>query len=153
LGGDGEFNPTQFAKNWESYSDQAKTIMLRDRGDRRSMDNLAEILKEYGNNIKKYGNPSGTAQISFYQKLLTGAIKYGSVPLAAGLGPFHPISALIAGVGARQFAKYMAKPESAVQVVRWSKLAKAYQNKPDPAVFRSLSRMTRSINEQAQERQ
>jgi hypothetical protein len=153
LGGDGEFNPAQFAKNWESYSDQAKTIMLRDRGDRRSMDNLAEILKEYGNNIKKYGNPSGTAQISFYQKLLTGAIKYGSVPLAAGLGPFHPISALIAGVGARQFAKYMAKPESAVQIVRWSKLAKAYQNRPDPAVFRSLSRMTRSINEQAQERQ
>src|SRR6516162_8722090 len=153
LGGDGEFNPTQFAKNWESYSDQAKTIMLRDRGDRRSMYNLAEILKEYGNNIKKYGNPSGTAQISFYQKLLTGAIKYGSIPLAAGLGPFHPISALIAGVGARQFANYMAKPESAVQIVRWSKLAKAYQNKPDPAVFRSLSRMTRSINEQAQERQ
>jgi len=153
LGGDGEFNPTQFAKNWESYSDQAKTIMLSDRGDRRSMDNLAEILKEYGNNIKKYGNPSGTAQISFYQKLLIGAIKYGSIPLAAGLGPFHPISALIAGVGARQFARYMAKPESPVQIVRWSKLAKAYQNKPDPALFRSLSRMTRSINEQAQERQ
>jgi hypothetical protein len=152
-GGVGDkFNPEEFVKNWDSYSPQAKVVMFG-REHRQAMEDFKDILKEYGNNIKKYGNPSGTAQISFYQKLLTGAIKYGGTALAGGLAPFHPIGVLIGGLGARRFASMMAKPEEAQQVVRWSKLAKAYQNKPDTRTFSALSKMTRSINDRSQENQ
>jgi hypothetical protein len=150
MGGEGEaFNPTEFVKNWESYSDQAKAVML-DRGHRQTMNDIATNLREYGDNIKKYGNPSGTAQATMYQKILFGGPKAAAT--LVGAGALHalggPVGVLLGGLGARKFSLYMASPERAQQIARWTRLAKAYQKAPSPGALNVLVTLTRNLHSQ-----
>jgi hypothetical protein len=148
-GGTGDnFSAGTFATNWNKYSDQAKAVLVRDRAHRESLNDFAKISKEYGDQIKKYGNPSGTAQVTAWQKIAGTALKAGGAAFAGGLALFHPFGVLTAGVGMRQLAKMLAKPSGAQQVMRWNRLATAYNRSPSPGALNALQNVTRLIEAQ-----
>ena len=85
LGGGGEeFSVAKFIKNWENYTPQAKAIVW-DREHRRTIDNFHTLAKEYGATLSRYGNPSGTAQVSAWHKLMTGGLKTAAATVAGTL--------------------------------------------------------------------
>ena len=87
-GGSGDdFNVSQYVKNWESYPAQAKAVILGFSGPHlRSLEDVYTVAKQYADTIKKYGNPSGTAQVSAWHNLAKGALKTGAA-LAVGTMP------------------------------------------------------------------
>lgn len=152
MGGGGEhFNVSAFVKNWNEYTDQAKTVMLG-REHRAALDDFHTALKDYADTIKKYGNPSGTAQVTAWHKLAAGTLK-GVGKLALATGPaalIHPIGPLVGGLGLRKIAKILATPQGAQQVNRWTRLAKAYDRAPSRNTLNLLQTATRSLETQSQ---
>jgi hypothetical protein len=147
LGGDGEnFNLGTFVKNWETYSDQSKVVMLG-REHRQNLDDIYTAAKRYSDNIAKYGNPSGTAQVRAWHDLAKDAAKAAGT-LATGAFTIGPIQTVVAGVGLRKLAKILATPEGAANVSRWNRLANAYTRSPNSRTLHLLGRATRSINDQ-----
>jgi hypothetical protein len=144
MGGGGEdFNASAFLKNWDDYSKQAKTIML-DRPHREAMQDFHEALGQYADTIKKYGNPSGTAQVTAWHKLAVGTLKLGA-GLAAGGAVGGPIGVVAAGLGGRKLAAILAKPEDARQINRWTRLARAYDKTPNRNTLNLLQTATRTL--------
>lgn len=149
MGGGGEhFNVAEFVKNWESYTPQAKAILL-DRDHRQNLQDFYTVAKQYKDTIAKYGNPSGTAQVSAWHKLGAGTFK-GAVALAAGhtIGLVPSIVTIATGLGARKLSRILATPEGAQQVARWSRLAQAYERVPSARTLALLSGATHNLNQQ-----
>jgi hypothetical protein len=149
-GGGDEFNVSAFVKNWGEYSDQAKAIML-DRPHREAMNDFHSALKNYADTIRKYGNPSGTAQVSAWHKLLTGTLKAGAAVATGGAALFHPIGVAVTGLGLRKVATILARPQGAQQINRWSRLARAYERAPTARTLNLLQTATRTLNAQGSE--
>lgn len=145
MGGGGEnFNVSAFVKNWGNYSDQAKAIML-DRSHRQQLQDFHTALERYADTIKKYGNPSGTAQVTAWHKLASGALKTGAAIATGGAALLHPIGVAVAGLGLRKVAKVLAAPQGAAQLNRWSRLAKAYHQAPSTRTLILLQGATRNL--------
>lgn len=147
-GGGDEFNVAAFNKNWPAYSDQAKSMVLG--GEHRAlMQNFHDATKNYADTIRKYGNPSGTAQVSAWHKLAAGALKGGGALVAGsivGVGPV--IGTAIAGLGLRKLSTVLATPEGMRGLMNWNKVANAYKQAPTPGKLARLSAMTRSLDAQ-----
>lgn len=146
LGGGGEeFSLGKFVSNWEDYQDQAKAFML-DRGQRQHLNDFHRVAKEYQDNLKKYGNPSGTAQVTAWHKLMTGALKTGAGVATGTLAFYHPIGIAIAGLGLRKLSKVLALPQGARDISRWSRVAQSYRSAPSAGKLTLLSNLTRTLN-------
>jgi hypothetical protein len=143
-GGGEEFNVSAFVKNWDDYSKQAKSIML-DRPHREAMEDFHTSLKQYADTIKKYGNPSGTAQVTAWHKLASGVLKGGAALAAGGAAALHPIGTAMAGLGLRKVATILAKPEGPRQINRWTRLARAYDKTPSANTLNLLQTATRTL--------
>jgi hypothetical protein len=150
LGGGGEnFSLAKFVTNWDRYSDQAKAILLRDRGHRQNLQDFYTIAKQYKDAVEKYGNPSGTAQVTAWHRLAEGATKGVGALLVGHFAGVTPLAGMmVAGLGLRRVAGLLATPQGAAQVGRWNRLAKAYQATPDVRTLNMLQATTRSLNEQ-----
>jgi hypothetical protein len=150
LGGGGDnFSLAKFVTNWDKYSDQAKSILLRDRGHRQNLQDFYTIAKQYKSAVEKYGNPSGTAQVTAWHRLAEGVVKGAGALLVGQLAGVTPLAGMmVAGLGLRRVAGLLATPQGAAQVGRWNRLAKAYQASPDAKTLNMLQAITRSLNEQ-----
>jgi hypothetical protein len=146
LGGGGEdFSVAKFVTNWNDYSDQAKSFML-DREHRRNLDNFHTVAKNYQDTLARYGNPSQTAQMTAWHKLIAGGLKAG-VGVATGTTAFfHPIGMAIAGLGLRKLSRILATPEGARDISRWSRVAQSYKDAPSASKAAALTNLTRSLN-------
>ena len=150
LGGGGEnFSLAKFVTNWDKYSDQAKVVLLRDRAHRQNVQDFYTIAKQYKESVEKYGNPSGTAQVTFWHRLAEGAVKgVGALAVGHFVGAGALAGTLAAGLGLRGVAKLLATPQGAAQIGKWTRLAKAYQAIPNASTLNALQAATRSLNEQ-----
>ena len=145
LGGGGEtFSVDKFISNWDKYSDQAKAVMF-DREHRQTIQNVYTLAKQYSENLKRYGNPSGTAQVSAWHKLLAGTAKTALAVGAGTMSVAHPLGMVAAGLGGRRIATLLARPEGAKQLVRWSKMAQLYNSAPSAAKLIALQNATRAL--------
>jgi hypothetical protein len=146
MGGGGEdFSVAKFVKNWDSYSDQAKAVLLN-REHRQAMQDFHTIAKEYSDTLKKYGNPSGTAQVSAWHNLLKGALKTGAGVAAGTAGLLHPFGVALAGLGLRGVARVLATPQGAQRITRWNRLAQAYNRAPSTGKLTALQNVTRLLD-------
>jgi hypothetical protein len=151
LGGGGEdFSIGKFVSNWDDYSDQAKTIMLN-REQRQHLNDFHEVAKDYQANLAKYGNPSGTAQVTAWHKLLAGAVKTAGAVVTGSMAISHPIGIALAGLGARKLSKIMALPQGPRDLSRWSRVAQSYRAAPSAGKLTALSNLARSMNAAAEE--
>jgi hypothetical protein len=159
MGGGGEnFSVGAFLKNWNAYSKQAKSFML-DREHRAAIDDFHTALSQYADTISKYGNPSGTAQVSAWHKLaamtvkgvanipaaMKGAAGAAAVPVAAAHLPLT-IGTVIGGLGLRKVAKILAIPQGARDISRWNRVAQSYRSAPSAGKLTVLSNLTRTLN-------
>ena len=145
LGGGGEtFSVDKFISNWDKYSDQAKAVMF-DREHRQTIQNVYTLAKNYSENLKRYGNPSGTAQVSAWHKLLAGTAKTALAVGAGTMSVAHPLGMVAAGLGGRRIATLLARPEGAKQLVRWSRMAQLYNSAPSAAKLIALQNATRAL--------
>jgi hypothetical protein len=152
MGGGGEhFSVDKFVKNWDDYSPQAKAVML-DREHRQSMQDFYTLAKQYGDNLKKYGNPSGTAQVSAWHNLLKGTLKTGLAVAAGTASVAHPIGVAIAGLGLRGISKVLATPQGARQLSRWGRIAQAYDRAPSATKLIALQSTTRLLENSSQDK-
>jgi hypothetical protein len=149
MGGGGEnFSVGAFLKNWSAYSKQAKSFML-DREHRAAIDDFHTALSRYSDTISKYGNPSGTAQVSAWHKLAAlGAKGVGGLfaaPLVAAHLPLT-VGTVIGGLGLRKVAKILATPQGARDLSRWNRVAQSYRSAPSAGKLTVLSNLTRTLN-------
>jgi hypothetical protein len=153
LGGGGkEFSVAEFVKNWDSYSDQAKTFLLPDRAHRNTIKAIHTLAKEYGATLSRYGNPSGTAQVSFWHKLMTGGAKTAAATVAGTVSYFHPIGMAFAGLGGYGISKLLASPQGARQLTRWAGMTKAYNSAPSATKLLALQNATRLLAQSAEDK-
>jgi hypothetical protein len=154
LGGGGEnFSLSKFVTNWDNYSDQAKAILLRDRAHRQNLQDFYTIAKQYKTAVERYGNPSGTAQVTAWQRLGEGGLKaagqaIGALVIGKIAGTAALAGMLTAGLGLRGLAKFLSTPQGAAQIGRWTRLGRAYQAAPGARTLNALQVATRSLNEQ-----
>ena len=150
LGGGGEqFSAAKFIKNWDSYSDRAKAIMLPNKAHRQQVQNFYILAKQYGENLARYGNPSGTAQVSSWHKLMTGTAKTAMAVGTGAASVFHPLGMAAAALGGRGIASLLARPESAAQLTRWTRMAQAYNSAPSTAKLVTLQNTTRLLAQES----
>jgi uncharacterized protein with PIN domain len=150
MGGGGEqFSVAKFIKNWEDYSPQAKAVMLG-REHRQSVQDFYTLAKQYGDTLAKYGNPSGTAQVSAWHNLLKGAGKTAAAVFVGGASLAHPIGVAIAGLGLRGVSKLLATPRGAQQITRWGRIAQSYKSAPSAAKLVALQNTTRLLANSAE---
>ena len=149
MGGGGEqFSLAKFATNWEKYSDQAKSIMLG-REHRADVHDFYLAAKKYGDTLQKYGNPSGTAQVSTWHKLVAGAFKTAGGVATGTLALYHPIFLAAGGLGLHKLSRILATPQGARNVSKFMRVGEAYRNSPSPAKLALFSSLSRSLeNEQ-----
>lgn len=145
MGGGEEFSVGKFVSNWKDYQDQAKAIMLN-REQRQHLNDFHRVAEEYQDTLKKYGNPSGTAQVSGWHKLMAAVGTAGSGLLAGSVWP--PIALAIGGLGGRKMATILARPQGARDLSRWSRLAQSYKSAPTASKLTALSNLTRSLDAQ-----
>jgi hypothetical protein len=145
LGGGGDdFSVAKFVKNWSDYSDQAKAFML-DKEHRQNLNDFHQIAKDYQTNLARFGNPSGTAQVTAWHKLLAGAVKTAGAVVAGTTTLAHPIGIAMAGLGARKLSALLATPQGAQQLTRWNRIAKAYDRAPSTPKLLALQSTTRLL--------
>ena len=146
LGGGGEdFSIGKFVSNWNDYSDQAKAIMLN-REQRQHLNDFHQVAKDYQTNLAKYGNPSGTAQVTAWHKLLAATAKTAGGVLTGTVALAHPLGMAAIGLGARKLSSIMARPQGARDLTRWSRVAQSYKSAPSAAKLATLGNLTRSLN-------
>jgi len=110
----GEFTPAQFLNDYSALSASGKRVLFGDpqtfSGVRQSLDDIATISKRF-NDIKAFGNPSGTARTG----AIAGAVTTASLGLATGnfLPPLGLVSSI---VGGRALANHLARPVTAKAV-------------------------------------
>lgn len=147
-GGADNFSVGKFLKNWSAYSKQAKTFML-DREHRAAIDDFHTALSQYADTISKYGNPSGTAQVSAWHKLAAlggkGVAALFAAPVAAAHLPLT-IGTIVGGLGLRKVARLLAIPQGARDISRWHRIAQSYRSAPSAGKLTALSNLTRTLN-------
>ena len=146
LGGGGDdFSIGKFVSNWNDYSNQAKAIML-DREQRQHLNDFHQVAKDYQANLAKYGNPSGTAQVTAWHKLLAATAKTAGGVFTGTVALSHPLGLAVAGLGARKLSTLMASPRGARDISRWSRVAQSYRKAPSASKLAALSTLSRSLN-------
>jgi hypothetical protein len=133
----GNFSLERFVKDWGSYSDAGKGMIL-DVAHRQHLNDFRTMAKEYSEAVKKYGNVSGTTQTTNWAKLLA------AIPgmIAA---PKLVLATLAGGVGLYGVSKLLASPRGTQQMVRWNRLAQAYQRAPTAGKLNALSNVSRIV--------
>jgi hypothetical protein len=149
LGGGGEqFDLGKFVKNWSSYSDALKGMVVGNEQHLQHLNDFHKQAEEFVDAVSKYGNPSGTGQITMWHKLLTGGLALGGA-IVAGNHPAAAIGSAMAtlagGLGLYGVSKLLATPRGAAELVKWNRTAKAYQRAPTAAKLNALSTSTRLL--------
>jgi len=124
-----EFSISQFRNGWNSYSDEAKALLIRDPTHRKNLDDVATIGQRWNEIGSKFANVSKSgAQVSFFdivKTLATGAI--------GSYAAFHP--GQVAGLTALTASGYggmklLATPAGASSLAKFMKAADASAGKP-----------------------
>jgi hypothetical protein len=144
LGGGGKegFSVAKFATNWAGYTPQAKTVMFGNAGPHRAaLDAIADLSRRAELVGKKYGNPTGTANIRAYHDLFKGAVKMLAKSAAREVGPAAaavaggltgPLAPIALGLGGLGVSMMLASPIGAPKVARWARIAEAAKRLPSP---------------------
>lgn len=152
LGGGGDdFSVAKFVKNWSDYSDQAKAFML-DKEHRQNLNDFHQIAKDYQTNLARFGNPSGTAQVTAWHKILADTAKTAAGVLIGTTSPAHLIGIALAGLGGRKLSTLLASPRGAQQLTRWNRIAKAYDRTPSTPKLLALQSTTRLLENSSKDK-
>jgi hypothetical protein len=154
LGRDGDnFSLAKFVSAWDKYPPQSKAVIFGSGGPQgiqhfADLNNFHRIAREYADTVAKYGNPSGTAQVTMWHKIFTGALKAGAGLAALSFPPGMAIGTAAMGLGLYKFSKVLASPYGARELSRWARMAETYNRRPSVQKLKALSRMSHSLNQQ-----
>jgi hypothetical protein len=126
----GQFSLDAFASDWGKITPQAKAVLFGNAGEHvKALDDIATIAQRMKDVKGKYGNPSGTAQITASHQLaavLTGVVS----------GHFAPGTTLAAAggaIGGNIGARILASPASASSLAKYAKALERQAQNPTPA--------------------
>lgn len=128
----GEFSPQRFVTAWGNLSDRGRTLLVSDKAHRAALEDLATLSGRAVEGMRRFGNPSGTAQNVGFAGLGAGAIT-------------NPMIAVGTVLGGRMTASALAQPATASSM---AKMAKAYQfavERPTAATYAALQSATRNF--------
>ena len=133
---DGAFSPNKWLGNQgiNSLSDRAKAMIFKDEPELlKALEDVTAVSQRF-KNLDKYGNPSGTSQVS------------AGVGMLGGLW-LEPISVLTTLAGGNAFSRIMSKPDTAKSAADWARRYETYVRNPTYVTGRNVYRAGVTLNQ------
>jgi len=140
----GNFSLDYFASDWGKVTPRAKAILF-DEAHVKALDDLATIAERLKNVKKKYGNSSGTAQSSGFQKLMAVVASVAGGTGSGVVTPGQAAYAIGAGAGSYVGARILAKPAGAASIAKYARALERAEQSPGPASQAMVSMTERNL--------
>jgi hypothetical protein len=138
---EGNFSPDRFITDYGKLSESGKNILFKSGGKSdlaQHLDDIAKVSSRF-KELKKFSNPSGTAQ-----GLFGGGIMTGIAPILHG-DVVTPLTTIGTVIGARTLAYALARPATAASVAKLVRAQHSLAASPSPATIAAYGMASRNL--------